>query len=373
MSNEDTEERDWPPVHPMFADWLRAVSLGIPGASIENRWHGIVDICDDYIDERKNQRFLVELALSGPGDNIDHNHWFRDVFKRHDPVFHMATGSNDAELQALAGAAIAAALDSDEISATTQLALSSGLVSAAMNGLRHFPEGPNLLASANQIIQKYGIKLRERCEPSLNNTNIKIDETRLAKIEAIVANQPQSIKDATQAVFDEIKAQRARVQTYLSSYINQCNAQSRIRDEELEILWWMFGEKSDIDGKYLSDVPEPRLPIILAVELAKRTSIHAELPTVRGLLKKLGLSAAEETGLKEAVEASQGAIDDIVASEHICPLTMPLCLALSFAATTVDWVTQWEESTGFNATITLSEIDLSVQVYRELVQHRHWN
>src|SRR5262245_13088182 len=120
------------PMHPDFADWYRTVHIEPKAEELQLRWQGV-----ETFQQRAIATDVSNASRLFFGLTIKESDWlpqFREDFKAVDATF--SVRDNNAELQVLAGAALACMFtDSDTESTAAALALVCG----SCNGNRSAP------------------------------------------------------------------------------------------------------------------------------------------------------------------------------------------------------------------------------------------
>jgi len=133
---------------------------------------------------------------------------------------------------------------------------------------------------------------------SSEDRSIKLDdhETAIIEIEQRIAEEEEAENITAEENLSIIRAARAILKS------------NNIQREELNILWWLFGEYSEIGGGYFVNIDKKAMSIIAARELHDLSQFTSELPASKHLLRKiLSLSEPEQSGstafsLKECIE-----------------------------------------------------------------------
>ena len=204
-----------------------------------------------------------------------------------------------------------------------------------------------ILQSAVDFLNKY----------SSEDRNLKLDvhETAIMKIEQRISEEEEEI--TTEINIAVVRAAQAILKS------------NNIQKEELNILWWLFGEYSGIAGDYFVNVEKKAMSIIAARELHNLSQFTSEIPASNHLLRKiLSLTKSDkfETtafSLKECIESLNIEVRKKIIGNYtnsVDELT-PCMEALLKAGETVELK---------NMKINLNEkLDLSVlssQFYKEL-------
>lgn len=126
------------------------------------------------------------------------------------------------------------------------------------------------------------------------SVNLDISKTKIIEIEQRMFEEEDGI-----TVEENLSLIQA-VQAILKS--------NTIQKEELNILWWLFGEYSEIGGNYFVNIDKKAMSIIAAKELHDLSLFASELPASKHLLRKIlslcksDKSETIEFSLKECIE-----------------------------------------------------------------------
>jgi GTPase-associated system helical domain len=142
-----------------------------------------------------------------------------------------------------------------------------------------------------------------------------------------------------------------------------------IQDEELEMLWWVLGERSNGVKKSFSSIPEAERPLVLSAELAQATIYLPGPLSVEGLLTRAGLKSSKTFTIPQVVNAcAHGWLEPFVSGKAISPLLQPIHFAIQRKLETGDetsWVSGWAGSSSLDATTVFPSIILGLLFYRE--------
>lgn len=144
--------------------------------------------------------------------------------------------------------------------------------------------------------------------------------------------------------------------------------ENKLLSEEVNVLWWLFGEYSDIEGKYFNEIEDNSMTIIGAKELYDLSKFNSELPSARHILRK-ALKASDgngekQTSIKLCIDSlSKNAKSKIIepSMESIDILT-PCLFALKNSN-----AKDWHKSIGFETEEKIDHISLAMQFYKEFV------
>ena len=329
-------------MHEHFANWHSFVSLGDDRPRLQTRWEGVSSVVKDA--DRNTVEGLLRLAYrSRQGPERGVLQAIRQAFKAADGAFEMS--GNDRELQVLAGACLAVLMESEQdigpiaaLSATT----------AGLNGARN-PDLPMKLGAIGETeIVRWGETRRER--PDLT-THFASEQV----VSELMENQSwESVGEAFELVGSAFEA----VDDFL-----------RVQDEELQILWWLTGQHSSAYNCAFDAIPAQALPLVLATELADKTTVVPGPPSVEGILSRAGLKRRRKIRIAAAVNAADSKwLEGVIGEFDPSPVSTPLHEAIRRQLETGPgdaWVAGWAASTGVEATYALSGLTLGNLFYRE--------
>nr|VFJ73583.1 MAG: hypothetical protein BECKFW1821C_GA0114237_10535 [Candidatus Kentron sp. FW] len=378
-------------MHQDFARWYSTVQMGDNKERREARWNGVRGIVEEA--EWADIEALIRLAFATkqapPSDAVQK---FRQAFRNADETFEMR--GNDRELQVLTGACLALLMEEGgDIGAQTALTVTTtGLAGARASDL---PSDLSVLAE-DAISQIAGMN-RERPDlggrvsrnkPSANVKEVitKISvEAATEKLKAspnwqgmsqaisLIGNEANQaflvmqqaislIRDETNKAFSLMSRQHTETIQSLEGYL-------RIQDEELQMLWWLTGQRSwDYDCAF-SAVPENTRPLVLAKELSDSTQFLPGPPSIKALLSRAGLQEQEDITIMAAVNAADSTwLREVIGSMEPSPVSTPLHFAIRRQLETGAgdaWIENWAAVTGVDAGFALPALTLGTLFYRE--------
>jgi hypothetical protein len=351
-------------IHPEFPRWYRTVDLSENRERLGLRYRGVLELIKNptpsAVESMIRVAFRSKQAASP--ENIAK---IRKCFKGVDDFFDM-TG-NDRELEILCGAGLALLLEKDgNDSADGAVAVTT----TAMNGARS-PELPmDLSTLAEQAICRIGEIKRKR--PSLGesfpHTFPKIDFTAA---KAKIQEQPDAggfvaaidlMAESLRANLAPIKQNAADIEKMDSFVANQ--------DEELQILWWLFGKRSvELNCLFTDVTPAEQQPIVFAKELADATQFLPGPTSAKALLAQTGLKDRKKITIPGAVNACTSSwLSSLAIENEISPVSSPVHFAIVRKLETDDdtkWIPGWEAITGIEQKFSLSTLALGNLFYRE--------
>lgn len=298
----------------------------------------------------------------------DGTDWFRDAFLETDPSFSML--DNEREASVLSACLLAAALEDGNVLA--------GLapVVTALGGNRTPLVHPEFVEDARQALAANSVASRQKNAADVN----KIKQPAKCKLAAsvdVLLTAPdwpktgESIKLAGSESFEASKALANQVISVISPLAEQ------VRDlrEEVSMLWWYIGGWSRSLDKPFADMDVGLAALMAGLDLAHLTQGKSGPAAAPAILQRLVIGSRsggdEKISLRSAVEALPAGVFQRLAIPKNVSMVGDICPILT-ALTKADdiggdgaWLTAFKKTSGLDATLTLSPIELAMQVYRE--------
>lgn len=354
-------ERKVAPMHPDFARWYGEVSFDEEVA--QARWAGV-----DQVVATRNRALvevLTRLAFDTKVGAAGHkNPELGGKLKQFHEAF-AATGDYDPaagrENQILAACALVQLFGSYSIAALA-------VTTTAFGGARATQLPMDLVGIAEQAIKKLGSTRRQR--PDL--AGLKIAAPAIdwkPDFSEVQPNAPQTLEPTLGGLRDAVDAALETSLARVNSSIDKMGAYMRVADEELQMLWWLLGERSlDLNVPF-DKVDQAIQPLIFARELIGRTVSSPGPLALPALLSRAGLKSRG----KLAVVTAANAVSDTWATETIetvstSPITTPIHFALDKRVETGDpeaWAKGWAAVTGLSENEAVSPLLLGELFYRE--------
>lgn len=352
------------PMREEFPRWYRVVAMGDNRERLEARWKGVIDLVENA--DQKRVESMISLALRTkprpPEANVAS---LRQSFKKADDLFDMQ--DNDREMEILCGTALATLIGSQG----EQAALAALLITTASCAGTRVSELPfDLVGTAETAIIRISDIFRAR--PDISSTSIaKAPQVGLSQE---IANMKQSLNGETaEVVITTLSKQINNGLLQLARSSNSSLGTLRkfvaIQDEELQMLWWLFGGRSKKMDRPFADLPHDAQPFVLASELAEATEFLPGPPSVKPILSRAGLKEGKKLSVPAAVNACDtGLLRALVDNFEPSQITQPLHFAIKRKLETGDetsWVAAWSTITGIDADFALPGIELGNLFYRE--------
>jgi hypothetical protein len=351
------------PMHADFPRWYREADVNENRDRLQLRWNGISAIVPRL--DKPSVEGLLRIVFHFKGSlTSEFVGKTRAAFKLADDLFDMQ--GNDREVELLAGSVLAVLLEgTGQLSPWAALAITT----SALNGTRTTQLPIDLVTAAENSIVRFAEKNRAR--PTLQDTKFdppKVDFSK-AKEKFKAALDVASFNGAFDAAAEATNlALRTMVRKFNSAIDQTANFVS-IQDEELEMLWWVLGERSNGVKMPFTAVPVESRPLVFSSELAKATVYLPGPLSVAGLLTRAGLKGDETLSIPDAVNAcSRNWLESISDGINPSSLSQPIHFAIQRKLETQDktsWIPGWAANIGSDANSTYPALDLAKLFYRE--------
>jgi hypothetical protein len=352
------------PMREEFPRWYRLVGMGDNRERLELRWKGVVGLVENP--DGKSIETMIAIALrTKPRPQATNVVSLRQIFKDIDDLFDME--ENGRELEILCGSALATLFEDDGDTAAVA-ALST--TTASCGGVRTADFPMDLVGAANAAIAR--ISDGRRTRPDLGKMTIATTPKISVEPENAALKQTFNgdfVAAALTALSKQTENAMLRFARSVSAVLKEAHNFAEIQDEELQMLWWLFGGRSTKMHRPFSDVSPEAQTFILAAELADITKFLPGPASVKPILSRAGLKERKKCSVPAAVNACEASllgslIDDMEPS----PITQPLHFAIKRKLETGDetsWISAWSNITGIDAAFSLPAIELGNLFYRE--------
>ncbi|ELI0634455.1 hypothetical protein Q8344_002082 [Vibrio harveyi] len=357
-----------PSIKPDFSEYMAPTQLGLDRDSFVLRWktlHRLFIESETDVDDWLND--LIVSALGVMSDNPNATERLRNEIRSDDPVFPGGLESNLEELKHLSTYALRLISDDDYWPRSKCSVAATKILAASFNGLREYKGGQDLSDYVDKMNFNYVRQLRDLTSLSAPSCHFVFVDSNKEALDVLnddsAAPSITVVKDAVVALENELKHQLSSAQGRLKIFTDALNDAQAIATEELEALWFINLGWSDVFDTSYDDLSLEIRIFDAALSLADRTELNSELPSIKALGHKLGISH-ESVSFREWIEevsTKDWDIDFDEASE----LT-PCLLAIKYAQNG-SWYKKWKDSIGIDSKFGISGLDLLKQVYRELL------
>jgi hypothetical protein len=349
-------------MHADFPRWYREVGLGEDRDRLQRRWNGLSSLIPT-LDHPAIENVLRLLFHTAHGPAPEAVAKIRKAFKDADELFD--TQGNDREVEILCGALLAVLLEKNEDTAAwTALAIST----SALNGNRTSQLPMDLAATAENAVTR--IAEVNRVRPKLQDARLEAPKLDFAKAkEKLQAIDQASLNNAFDAAADATNLALSGLVKKFNSAIEQTADFIALQDEELDMLWWVLGERSHGTKKAFASLSKKERPIVFGAELAQVTVYLPGPLSIEGLLIRAGLKGDQNLTIPESVNACDKAwLATLTNGAAFSPLSQPVHFAIQRRLETGDtasWVSGWAAICGVDANVSLPWLTLGNLFYRE--------
>jgi ferritin len=269
---------------------------------------------------------------------------------------------NDREMEVLAGMTLYSVMASskDDMSAICALSISS----ASIDGVRSHSMPFDLTGYAEYFLTQISELNSQR--PNL----IRLGDKHTAAIQAIEAIPDPAPSSATikAAMTAIVKAAQSGT-TQINNMFSAAGKFMKQQDEELQILWWLLGDRAVKFNCDFSDIPEVAKPLVLAAELADHIEILPGPISTESLLSRAGLNDGKKVEVSTVLDSIQEDwLNKLVSNVTISPILQPIHFAIKRQLENgkgKEWVKSWANLVGLAEDLSFSPLSLAKQVYRE--------
>jgi hypothetical protein len=347
-------------MHDGFADWYRSAAVAVPDGLLQKRWSAVAELTSDADNES-----VVSLAklFVLPADESLVPEGFREAFRKHDDSF--ASKGNLQELRVLAGAVLRSLMEGDtdgaHVAALAVVCGCFGRRPAALPEADHLDAAQKVLIKAAQHERNDGLSIQakfptkktlaEALQQPFNSNNLATTYEPLTRV-------LMSLSDAT------------------SRSIQALERRLLVREEELNMVWWLQTESSRDLEKSFNDVGFEAGALVFGSEAADLTRVVPGPASVVAILmfalRKAGAVAADQpVTLAKAVNATPRVWRERIDASHAFAAIESLCpvhLAIKKSLTTDgadDWFPVYRKVSDIALTESLAAVQFCVQTYRE--------
>jgi len=248
-----------------FPDWYRCAGVEVRDELVKKRWESVARVADDVspLEVIQLARLFVRhspLTSSLAERLIGH-------FQNNDSSF--GPRDNAFELRVLAGCILGALLERQDASSDAA-ALGLGCLTLQFSR-QHDTPVLDILDRASSYLRQRALALRKRAPlPSTSIPKLDFSE-QLTAIEGIGGNQANLVAPPLRAIVEKLgEAFRAFAKPVVEVGRRQATF-LRAQDEELNIVWWLFGGWSRDEDARFAELPLGTVCIRAGKELADLT------------------------------------------------------------------------------------------------------
>ncbi|WP_141514502.1 GTPase-associated system all-helical protein GASH [Rhizobium sp. M10] len=351
-------------MHTDFPRWYSSLEIGNDQSRRQSRWEAIYKIATEAATEMIEP--LLRLAFKtrvAPQASLEAE--IRKFFKATDDTFEMQ--GNDREIQILAAACLAVMMEvNEDLGARAALSVTT----AEFGGARK-PKLPIDLGNLGEAaIAQWAKSNSDR--PNLNKyRSSDAPKFDFEKATAKITETPDfsSVIAAFTLAADATRGALRQLAIRQSNALYAVDRFLKVQDEELQLLWWLTGQRSfDYDCSF-DAVPTDAQPLVLAHEVAGMTEFSPGPVSVKAILSRAGLKERKKLAVVTAINAVDGEwLKRTVGETDPSPLATPLHAAAKRQLETGAgdaWVAGWAAAASVDAEHSLTPLSLAMQFYRE--------
>lgn len=347
---------------PWFYAWMKEFQLGEGGDVILQRWRAISGFAANA--ELSDVEPLTRLSIGSRHEpTVDWIRTLEEAYRESYPAF--TASANARELQVLATCCLIAMTEdsNNECSNAAALAISTSTVS----GLRKISLPSDLPSIADEALRQLYLTSSRRPKLSAGSQYKPLFDPAVqkAKTQQDVPTLIEALTLAGGAVTSAVNQNQSKSQAAFEAIAHRLDQQ----DEELQMLWWLIGERSEQLNCPFGDVADAARPLVLANELAEHTLLPPGPPTVRALLSRAKMPSKGKVAIVDAVAAAPLEwLKSHVAPKVASPVSRPIHLAVERqleTGTGKSWVAGWAAATDLPADAALPHLALAELFYRE--------
>jgi GTPase-associated system helical domain len=311
------------PMREEFPRWYRTVDVSGNRERLEARWKGVSSLAQ-ATDPKSVETMLSLLLRTRSRPDSESMASLRAHFKAADDLFDMS--DNDRELEILCGATLATVLDgAGDAAGRAALATSVAFFSGARKA--DFPL--DLAAAAEVAVARISDERRIRPNVSLlaNIGRTGLDQETIDKIKQSFSHD--TVIAAFQVMAKFSNGMMDDVVRKANAAIGEIEDFIAIQDEELQLLWWLFGGRSKTMDRPFGKVPANAQPMVLAAEIAEATQFLPGPDSVKPILSRARLKEREKTTAAAAINACEEVLlRKWLENLKPSPVTQPLHFAI---------------------------------------------
>lgn len=350
----------------MHADFPKLYSeISTDNAQRALRWTGVEAFSRSYTPARIEMLSRLTFDTKPPAGGLQQDDLateldaFRKAFSDADPSIEQGARQD----QILAAAVLM------QYFVTTSMA-AMAVTTTACGGARKASLPVDLVTAAENALSLLAADRRKRLDLGKVEIEAVVLEYDL-DFSAAQVNTPTSF----QGVFDQLAG---AVDQALADVVDKFNASTKLlvdsgkkADEELDMLSWVFGQRSLLPGQPFADVPADQKPLVFARDLASLTTIYPGPNSVPALLARAGVKSTGKLRIVDAVNAVSDHWAAVVLKNRTpSPATSPIHFALVKRQETGSgdgWHAGWAAITGIDLGVAMSPMALAELFYREIL------
>jgi hypothetical protein len=171
----------------------------------------------------------------------------------------------------------------------------------------------------------------------------------------------ENLHEAAQEAVGDIVSQQNRITQRLVTQVS-------LGEEELQMLWWLFGGHSRTLDASFTDIPALVKPLVLSKELGRLAQISPGPASIATILARAGITDDILSVLDLVNAADMQWIEEVTRSSNLSPVTTPLHFALETRHDLESddaWLSVWAAKSGLPADTSMPAVRIAELFYRE--------
>lgn len=347
-----------------FADQYRAANMAPGPEIISLRQEAVEKLLPDLDNDKLLELTRIYFGLDCSSDN----NWFRDAFLKTDPSFSLIDNKREASL--LSVCLLSAALDSGKINAAFIPVI------ASVSGHREPLLQPEFIQEAQQTLIDYSFESRNNVPADLNKIKIPAKSKVAPELDKLVdedtltslANIVKSSSDEASRALNESIRQILNVLTPLANQVSELR-------EEVSMLWWFIGNHSRILNKPFSDLDIGVAAMMAGLDLAALTHGDSSPVAAPAILQRIINSRKKVSKAPLTLAQTVNLLPPDLLKSLNLPVNYGKVADFCIITTAINksqeigqgeaWYQAFKKTTGLDAQIQLSPLDLAIQMYQE--------
>lgn len=356
MNTADTDAR-----YAQFRSWMSEFQIASNDELITQRWGALKKLTEDV--DYEDIETLVRLALKTRQAPAAPAVAKIVAFFQQDSSFSV-TG-NARELEVLSAAALLEIANSaaNQLSSEAALSVLTSLVGGARK--TNLPFSLLDLATAAVDAQSQGAGRRLTAPTVKVSPRVSLEPGA----KGIQANDWAAASSGLTASGTAIDTAIQQLTGQLATVTKNLARTLRQQDEELQMLWWLIGGRSEDLNVTFDAVTGDKQALILAKELADHTTLLPGPASITALLSKAGLKTRGKVAVAGAIAAcEQSWLTPLIDGLDISPIVHPIHFGIERQLEVgqgKDWVANWAAVTGLKSDLELPPVVLGMLFYRE--------
>ena len=353
-----------------FSDWYRSAGVAPPEGLLRKRWAGVEKLAK--APEAGGLLALVRLFVLPSAREAWVPEGFREAFFEEDDQF--PSHGNLEEIKVLAGAVLRCVIEATEHMATVA---ALGLVCGAFGDRLATVRQPEHVEAANRRLLERARAVRESGRAARFKAPTVSKEAVAGLLpQAVFAGNLPALQDPLVAALLELNGSVVEGLVQVAQALDHLSHIVRVREEELNILWWLQAAFSRDLEKPFSEVGYEAGVLVFPMELADLTTFVPGPETATAvLLQALRIAGApapsERASLAVVTNRTPRSWREHIRERHAIDAVGALCPVLLAIHKSLDthgpdeWLPVYRMACDVSIDVPLGIAQMSAQLYRE--------